>query len=146
MKRAPGLRSLSSDHHTALVLARRLLLAVSAKEVADGWQELTKRFHKELEPHFHLEEEQLLPALARAGETEIVKRTLAEHLQLRGLIDDGPCDAETLRAFAKLLQAHIRFEERELFTIPKSVSRSSPSPTPSDSRLGIGHVSCVWHQ
>lgn len=115
MKRSPGLRDLSSEHHTGLVLARRVVQAATDDEVAHAWGELVERFETELEPHFRLEETQLLPALAQAGDMAIVQRTLDEHAQLRALIYDLPHDAASLRAFAKLLQAHIRFEERELF-------------------------------
>lgn len=114
MKRSPGLRALSSEHHTALVLARRAL-AVSRGEVAETWRDLVQRFERELEPHFRQEEEQLLPALAQAGEKALVQRTLDEHTQLRSLIYHQSHDADTLQAFAELLQSHVRFEERVLF-------------------------------
>lgn len=115
MKRSAGLRALSSEHHTALVLARRAAQGAAGDEWRGTWLDVVQRFEVELEPHFRQEEEQLLPALARVGEIEVVQRTLAEHAQLRSLIYRTPHDAESLRAFAELLQAHIRFEERELF-------------------------------
>ena len=115
MKRSPALRALSSKHHTGLVLARRTALATGGNGIADAWDEVVQRFEKELEPHFRQEETWLLPALAEAGETALVERTLDEHARLRALIYDSTHDAETLQAFAELLQAHIRFEERELF-------------------------------
>lgn len=117
MKRSPGLRTLSSEHHTGLVLARRATKAAANDQVADTWREVAQRFEAELEPHFHQEEEMLLPALMLVGETAIVQRTLAEHAQLRALVYDGARNAETLGLFAELLQSHIRFEERELFSI-----------------------------
>jgi hemerythrin-like domain-containing protein len=117
VKRSPGLRALSSEHHTALVLARRAALAATGDAWADSWNDVAQRFIVEVEPHFRLEEEQLLPALTQTGEKRLVEHTLAEHAQLRALIYDWPHDAETLRAFAELLQAHVRFEERELFVI-----------------------------
>lgn len=115
MKRSPGLRVLSSEHHTALVLARRAARAASDDAVASAWREVMERFEAELEPHFLQEETLLLPALAHAGETALVERTLCEHARMRALVHDGPRDAGTLHVFAGLLQAHIRFEERELF-------------------------------
>ena len=115
MKRHPALRQLSSDHHTGLVLARK------AREAAKGtvhdqryaWTTLVARFHAELEPHFTVEEKGLLVALWRAGETDLVERTLTEHEDMRSLIaQDRP---ENLARFAELLTAHIRFEEQTLF-------------------------------
>ncbi|MCW5585505.1 MAG: hemerythrin domain-containing protein [Chromatiales bacterium] len=115
MKRHPALRQLSSDHHTGLVLARK------AREAAKGavqdpryaWTTLVARFQAELEPHFAVEEKGLLVALWRAGETDLVERTLTEHEDMRSLIaQDRP---ENLARFAELLTAHIRFEEQTLF-------------------------------
>lgn len=117
MKRSSGLRALSSEHHTGLVLARRIALAVSDEAVSEAWRDLVQRFETELEPHFRLEETQLLPALAEAGETAIVQRTLEEHARLRALIYELPRNGDNLHAFAQLLQSHIRFEERELFEV-----------------------------
>lgn len=120
MKRSSGLRALSSEHHTGLVLARRAARAATVEEVADAWREVVERFELEMEPHFRQEETQLLPALMQVGETAIVERTLAEHTQLRSLIHACARDAETLRTFGALLQAHIRFEEREVFAIAQA--------------------------
>lgn len=115
MQRHPALRQLSSDHHTGLVLARK------AREAADGspderrhaWTTLVARFREELEPHFQLEEHGLLQAMERVGETQLVRRTLAEHERLRELIAENRTG--NLGMFADLLTAHIRFEEQELF-------------------------------
>jgi hemerythrin-like domain-containing protein len=126
MKRDPRLRGLSSEHHQALVLARELgsgdaLLA-----------ELQARFARELEPHFRIEEEVLLPALRAIGEHELVARTEREHAALRQLVDRGG-----LAAFAETLIEHVRFEERELFPccearlpgeVLAEVARRSPPP------------------
>lgn len=120
MKRSPGLRTLSSEHHTALVLARRAARAATGGDWTTTWNEVAHYFVAELEPHFRLEEELLLPALVQTGETLLVERTLAEHVQLRSLVYDRPRDAATLLAFAELLQAHVRFEERELFVIAQA--------------------------
>jgi len=51
----------------------------------------------------------LLPALDAAGETAVTAQTRAEHAELRRLV------AADVRAFAMLLERHIRFEERTLF-------------------------------
>lgn len=121
MKRSPALRALSSEHHGGLVLARRALLAATPEAVAEAWREVETRFAKELEPHFREEESWLLPELKRLGEAERVRRTLDEHARLRTLVYECAHDAEGLRLFAELLQAHIRFEERELFGIAETL-------------------------
>jgi hypothetical protein len=118
MRRDPRLQGLSSDHHQGLLLARRL-----ARACVEGWPAaetaalLREAFDGDLGPHFAAEEDVLLPALAAAGEGALAERALAEHAALRDLLGraGGPDGLEPLRAFAAALEAHIRFEERELF-------------------------------
>lgn len=121
MKRLPAFRALSSEHHAGLVLARRALLATTTEAVADTWRDVESRFVAELEPHFREEETWLLPALERLGESTLVRRTLDEHSRLRSLVYEQEHDGENLQRFAELLQAHIRFEERELFEMAQSL-------------------------
>ena len=118
MKRHPALLQLSREHHPALVLAKRAqTLEDNDPEAAkDFAAEIRAVFAAELEPHFRIEEERLLPLLKNAGQAQLVERTLAEHASLRALaaqIDSG--DPANLRRFGALLAAHVRFEERELF-------------------------------
>lgn len=117
MKRDVRLHGLTWDHHHALVLARRLREAAARGGLdrillADG----RRRYVEELGPHFAVEEEELLPALEQAGRTDLVARTLREHEALRGHLaaaDSG--DLSHPAAFGALLEAHVRFEERDLF-------------------------------
>ncbi|MGB4911777.1 MAG: hemerythrin domain-containing protein [Candidatus Dechloromonas phosphoritropha] len=119
MKRHPRLQDLSREHYSALKLARAARQAAESGEM-DAMTTLAQRvvrlFATELDPHFRVEEQGILVALARAGENELVERTLSEHAELRRLnmLLSHP-DAATLLRFADLLTAHVRFEERELF-------------------------------
>lgn len=115
MLRHSALRSLSSEHHTGLAIARRARRAAqeggSAQSVA--WEDVKQRFRAELEGHFQREERGLLPVLRTLGQAELVERTLNDHQTLRALIaEDSP---DNLGPFADLLVSHIRFEERALF-------------------------------
>lgn len=119
MYRDPALRRLSSEHHTALVLAKRAREALAGGDPAAAWETLQGHFAEALEPHFLLEEGGLLPVLAAAGESALVARTRAEHKAMRELIHaGGPADLVT---FAGLLADHIRFEEKELFAAAQRV-------------------------
>ena len=126
MKHDPRLNGLSSEHHHALVLARDLTDEQSAWTPEAGVT-LGKRFALELEPHFRLEEEVLLPALRRAGETSLVDRIAVDHAFLRTSVEAARAgDARAARAFGERLREHVRFEERELFpactrTLPDEV-------------------------
>jgi len=119
MKRLAELQDLSRQHHGALKMARISRRVADAGDAAaierQAWQALDV-FAAELEPHFQAEEQGLLRLLAAAGQTELVERTLAEHAALRALAGElQRPDAATLRRFAELMEAHVRFEERELF-------------------------------
>lgn len=116
MKRDPRLRGLSSEHHQALVLARTLSRAAAGDELEAARRELAARFDVELEPHFVVEDEVLLPALRERGELDLVARTEADHRYLReGAARAARGETAHLADYAERLVAHVRFEERELF-------------------------------
>ncbi len=119
MKRHAALLQLSREHHVALKLARQARFACDAgldAAIIQAAGAIRGSFPKELEAHFQVEEENLLPAMAAVGENVLVRRVRAEHDELRDLnrrLADP--DGETLGRFAALLNDHVRFEERELF-------------------------------
>jgi hypothetical protein len=114
VKRVAGLRDLSDDHHAGLVLARRCKQVARRPDadVAAFRRELRAAFARELAPHFEIEEEALLPALEAIGEPALAQRIRDEHRALRAL---EASDAPSLEQLGTLLEAHIRFEEREVF-------------------------------
>jgi len=119
MKRRPALQPLSREHHTALTLAKACERAAQSRDVdrvVQTCRRVIQAFSDELEPHFQVEELSLLPLLHDAGNKPLEQRTLADHQQLRALLDGlRQNDIEALDDFGKLLSAHVRFEERELF-------------------------------
>jgi hemerythrin-like domain-containing protein len=119
MKRIPALQPLSREHHTALTLAKACERAAQSRDeerVGKTCQRVLQAFSDELEPHFQVEEQSLLPLLRSAGNTALEQRTLEDHRQLRALLSGlRRNDIETLGSFGKLLTEHVRFEERELF-------------------------------
>jgi len=121
MKRHPGLIQFSREHHPALVLAKRAqsMDNVSPEACTRLIAKVIQVFGDDLEPHFCAEEERLLPALRSVGHAAIVDRTLAEHAELRRLV--ACLDVDNLSHFGKLLAAHVRFEERELFPLAETV-------------------------
>lgn len=117
MKRDIRLHGLSSDHHHALVLARRIRHNFeTAMADAALVETVLEVYRAELQPHFEVEESLLLPALADAGRLELVERTRSEHEALRAFLAAARAgQVDALERFASLLEAHVRFEERELF-------------------------------
>ncbi len=120
MKRDPRLRALSSDHHRALVMARRMAREGTA-ETPDPrvLGEIEAFCREELAPHFTQEEEILLPALERHGESALVERTLREHAEMMSLAERLN-EPDALVAFSRLLKQHVRFEEQELFDVAQA--------------------------
>lgn len=119
MRRDERLRGLSSDHHHALALVQRIRRGADqagVDSVVEIAAEVVRRFAKELDPHFRIEEELLLPELMLSPQMALAERTLAEHRQIRAQVADVEAGAiSALHALADLLEAHVRFEERELF-------------------------------
>jgi iron-sulfur cluster repair protein YtfE (RIC family) len=126
MKRSPALYSLSHDHHQGLILAQIL------KKGAPEYKGLPKTFEgklaylltfyeQELITHFSEEEEILHPAVKgkNAELDELFGQIFSEHQQIHSLIrkiKEKP-DEEKLDEFGRLLESHIRKEERELFQL-----------------------------
>ena len=124
MKRGAALTQLSREHHLALVIAKRAqdMNMENKGAVLRFMAQTVETFARELEPHFQIEESALLPLLNGAGATELVRRTLAEHEELRRLVSQFKTnDAESIHPFGAALAAHVRFEERELFTLAESL-------------------------
>jgi molybdopterin-guanine dinucleotide biosynthesis protein A/hemerythrin-like domain-containing protein len=117
MKRDARLRTLSSEHHNALVLARALSRHAAAGTAdAAVVRDLRARFERELQPHFRIEEQLLLPALRALGDDALADRVEGDHSALRAHLDAAERgEAGHVASFAELLTEHVRFEERELF-------------------------------
>lgn len=120
MKRSAFLITLSREHHTALVWAKRAQRG--SEGAAALMPALVGLFERELAPHFAAEEADLLPLLHAHGQAALAERTLAEHAALRaeaGRLRDG-CEA-AVAPFGRALADHVRFEERELFPVIESI-------------------------
>jgi iron-sulfur cluster repair protein YtfE (RIC family) len=127
MKRHPSLESLSRDHHHALVMSQALrhgaperLRAAYPREPDALIAALRQRFREELEPHFQVEERELIPLCRGRSEPLAAQaaRVEREHHVLRQMLanlDASSSLAEQLDTFAQLLDAHVRFEERIWF-------------------------------
>jgi len=125
LKRIAELRKLSEDHHHGLVLARHALLAEAGAGVEKTWREVEQKFEAELERHFRIEEEYLVPPLEDVGERQLIERLGGDHRELRSRVAKGADRSLTaLKEFGTILEAHIRFEERELLEVAQE--RLSP--------------------
>lgn len=103
MKRHPALEPFSRDHNTGLILARALI--ESRSEAAEQFK---VAWDRELADHF-AEEERLLGPLCSSADLD---RLLSEHAHIAHLGRHLP---EHMKDLGESLDAHIRWEERELF-------------------------------
>jgi hemerythrin-like domain-containing protein len=124
MKRSAALAPLSRDHHPALEAALRLSRA-RTEDLGEAVARFTEFFDDHGRKHFEIEEQVMLPALEGDDQLQAMgDRMCSEHEQI--------CDAgERLRAdslpagealelaneLGRLLNDHVRFEERELFEL-----------------------------
>lgn len=127
MKRHQALIPLSHDHHHTLVEARHLHRGADAPDPIAAVTAFLAFFTASVVPHFREEEELLFPHVAEAEEAEkLVVRALLEHqrlhaaaAELRELLRerDDRVLVRPMRDLAGLLEAHVRFEERQLFPL-----------------------------
>jgi hypothetical protein len=110
MKRIAALRDLSDDHHVALLLAQRC-----RRNPLGAWPDVMETFRGHIEPHFRIEEDHLVPALEALGENELVTRIRKDHAAIRALVQAAEPDRAGIVRFGEMLEAHVRFEEREVF-------------------------------
>jgi hypothetical protein len=123
LKRITELRDLSDDHHTTLVLARRCRESAdpgAPVRVRVAWHQVREVFASHLEPHFEIEERHLLPALETIGEAVLADRIRDDHASLRALVKRASPGPAEVGRFGRLLESHVRFEEREVFEVVQS--------------------------
>lgn len=127
-RRHDSLIPLSREHQYALMLCLRIHRGLTEHGDDTEWLgtkagQAVRFFDGELVTHFRAEEESLFPAMRElSGAPRIIEELLAEHQEIRRLIDqlrkiEVSSLAATLKDFADTLEAHIRKEERELFPI-----------------------------
>ena len=120
MKRHIHLQTLSRQHHNGLLIAllvkkginKNAPLSVISDFIRYAWQQ-------DLQEHFQLEEDILLPVLKnKPFDTALTKRLLDEHIEIRNIIDRLQAPGAVMNdveTFYRLLEQHIRFEERVYF-------------------------------
>ena len=128
MARHEALIPLTHDHHHALAQARRLTEAKGAQDsaaVRRAADDFINFYLGKIRHHFHEEEELFFAPVvdherARGG----IGRALSDHLRLhaqvialRRQLSTGDIHRGSLGSIAELLQAHVRFEEQELFPL-----------------------------
>ena len=117
IKRNPALVEFSKDHHFGLLLVWKIRqgqrTGIPPVRIANY---VSVFYEEDLAQHFADEEKYLFSKLP--AENPQRRRAEKEHAEVRALISsirEDPFGHHWLKEFANLLEAHIRFEERELF-------------------------------
>ncbi len=125
MKRDVALRGLSEQHQHGLFVARGLRLAEDGtRELSEALEAMRATWLAEMEPHFQAEELTLVPAAAASigADHPWLARLLRDHAEIRGAwegLQQSPTP-EAAGHLGRMLDQHIRFEERELFPMLES--------------------------
>ncbi len=120
MKRSQALQTLSSEHHQGLRVAQALKRA-DADTAVQARKTFLAFWAREGRTHFRVEEEVLLPTFAAraTADDETIVNVLVQHVELRRRSAELAAEMEppvyAIRDLGKLLEAHIRYEERVLF-------------------------------
>jgi iron-sulfur cluster repair protein YtfE (RIC family) len=123
-RRHDSLIPLSHQHQHALAFALTIKRRIGMEKGEPAWFDLMvvklkEIFANELNFHFAAEEQVLFAEMERhLGKLHIVDELVAEHQELRKLAAQFQTSPSFYRlsSFAELLEAHIRKEERVLFT------------------------------
>jgi hemerythrin-like domain-containing protein len=127
-KRYESIIPLSREHHYALLLCLRIHRGLEKHSRRADWlneeaRKTVRFFESSLVSHFEAEETILFPAMHDMAEANLlIADLLKEHEELRTRIETinkirGLEAAEELKAYADLLESHIRKEERQLFPL-----------------------------
>jgi Hemerythrin HHE cation binding domain len=120
MKRNPALTTLSRDHHQALFIAQKLR-RTSVDSAPAAVADLDAYWDSHGRAHFRAEEELLFPAYARHADPyePMLAKLLCDHVAIRQRIGEvrtaAAPDIGALHELGRLLDDHVRLEERELF-------------------------------
>lgn len=119
IKRSPELTPLSRDHHTGLLLCWKIRTGIKNQTEPQRIIAYVRyAFDTHLDKHFEEEEQYVFSLLDDSDSMKA--EALQQHRDISAalLTLEAATENETtlLGTFANLLDAHIRFEERELFT------------------------------
>lgn len=114
IKRAESLKPLSREHHYGLLLCWKIRTGLKRSVAPSRIAAYVEYFYDGyLAEHFNVEEDALFPLLGNGH--PMVQKALEQHEAIRAMVIAGDKGEAELSRLADALDAHIRFEERELF-------------------------------
>lgn len=116
LKRDVALIPFSREHHHSLLLGWKIRKGMANGTSVERMKKYTDWFYKHhVSPHFEDEEKYIFPILGE--DHEFIKKALSEHRRLTRLFNEETDIEKSLHHIEEELERHIRFEERELFTL-----------------------------
>lgn len=125
MERHRALHSLSHDHHHGLILAQLIKKGSpqykNLPNTTEGKKDYSIRFYNyKLIKHFEDEEKILFPVVNGKNDEidNLIEEIIIEHKKIKLLINQLESDEDvesTLDELGRILESHIRKEERDLF-------------------------------
>jgi hemerythrin-like domain-containing protein len=116
VRRHTALQGWSREHHDTLMFCLKIRQGLARHvEPARISAYLIWTWENSIQTHFRSEEEELFPLIGTNH--PMVRRALKEHEKIEMLFLKTPHDDETIQLLERSLEAHIRFEERELFEL-----------------------------
>lgn len=124
IKRIEALKSLSRDHHHALLLCWKIREGIKRDiEITRIKTYVDWFWENHLKEHFEVEECVVFPILGK--DHVLVKQAKAEHRRLKKFFEDKSDPLRSISLIEEELEKHVRFEERVLFNEIQNVATPS---------------------
>ena len=121
LKRHRSLQPLSREHHFSLLLCWKIRKGLEkGVEIPRMEKYLKTVWDKQIAEHFQIEEDYVFPVLP--DDHPGVQKAIREHKTLKRLFSTKKYSIKTLNRIEETMEAHIRFEERELFPEAQKVA------------------------
>jgi hypothetical protein len=123
IRRNDNIKQLSRDHHYTLLFSWKIRKGLREAVETERIKRYVRHFWEhDMEPHFREEEEILFAPV----QDEPVRKALEEHRQIKAQVDavllaPAKIAGKHLMHLAGMVDAHVRYEERELFPYLESV-------------------------
>ncbi|WP_018342327.1 hemerythrin domain-containing protein [Cytophaga aurantiaca] len=112
---------LIQEHHRGLILCHNIHQGLRKNIEPERIQKYCAWFFKEhIEAHFNVEEQYIFPLLGNSH--PFVKKALREHRKIKRLIYESEDVMKSINLLEELMEAHIRFEEKNVFTELKKIT------------------------
>lgn len=114
IKRHKAIQSFSREHHFGLLVSWKIRQGFKKEIDLNRIKKFTDwSFKNYIKPHFEAEEKYMFPLFS--DDNKLKKKAIADHRRLERLFNDNEDIKRALSLIEEELDAHIRFEERNMF-------------------------------